>query len=82
MANIKSHRYVISIENGIFLSNGVYKDVCMVVIHDTKTKKYYSNRDQISKTAIVVPEGTTVYSYEISKKKAETGLGCMKTFGK
>ena len=81
MANIKSHRYVISIENGVFLSNGVCKDVCMVVVHDTKTKKYYSNRDQISKTAIVVPEGPIAYNYEISKKKAETGLGFTKTFG-
>ena len=80
MANIKSHRYVISIENGVFLGGCTYKDICMVVIHDTKTKKYYSNRDQISKTAAVVIEGQSAYE-EISKKKAKTGLGFTKTFG-
>lgn len=80
MANIKSHRYVISIENGVFLGGCTYKDICMVVIHDTKTKKYYSNRDQISKTAAVVIEGQSAYE-ELSKKKAKTGLGFTKTFG-
>jgi len=80
MTNIKSHRYVISIENGVFLGGCTYKDICMVVIHDTKTKKYYSNRDQISKTAVVVIEGKTAYD-ELSEKKAKTGLGFTKTFG-
>lgn len=72
---VKGH--IISIENGVYLDDeGVYRDVCAVVMRDIETGEEYTNIRNIKDTSIVVPDAE-----EIVKTLKKCELGFTRTFG-
>jgi len=77
MENVNEYNYVISIENGAFQNKyKILQDICAVVIKDCVNNTYYDNKDEILKTAIVIP-----FCTNHDKITTNNGLGLTKTFG-
>lgn len=77
----KKYDYQIAIENGIIFNNyGLLIDVCYVCLM-SKDGIYYNNYKTLLNTAVLVPDGESIYK-EIHKEGAlESGLGYLTTVG-
>ena len=76
----KSSRFLISIENGIYVVDDIVKDMCVVIIKDNVTGKTYDNKDMINETSIEVPEGDILLE-KAQESKSDSGLGFNVTLG-
>lgn len=70
----KNHRFLISIENGIIVSDDIIQEICAIIIKDTLTGKLFNNKSQIMDTAIIIPNGHKFYQ-KLVKYESKSGLG-------
>lgn len=79
VGNSKKHRFLISIENGITVTENeghddIISDICAVVIKDTFTGKIFSNKDNVMATSVIIPNGHKFYP-KMVQYPSKTGLG-------